>query len=107
MAIEMRLDEELNSLCPVVVCDVCKKEIERAGDGNVQWTSDEEILDGSKAYFTHKKVCSDQLPGKLHVSDASWDDLQALPIRLAINLGLSVQKIEGDIWSVKAHVVEL
>lgn len=45
--------------CPVVICDHCGNTINRAEDGDYQWSGDNDRLGNRHAiYFTHKICCS-------------------------------------------------
>ncbi len=62
MAIEMRLTREADKhgvdlYTPVVICDVCGRQVEDARDGNVHWFIEDGTFEviGSRFYTVHKK----------------------------------------------------
>jgi hypothetical protein len=74
---------------PTIVCDHCGKTIDKAQEGNYQWSHATGVDKGQTApmYFTHKACCHDfeQAHG---VRRWEWGaiGLEALPAFLATNL---------------------
>lgn len=78
--------------CPVIVCDHCGEVIEHASEGNYQWQHPSEESAIAPMVFTHKACCR---PFEhAHGGRPAWSaiPLEALPVYLVRNLGLTWKK---------------
>jgi len=75
---------------PIVVCDHCRGEIQRAAEGNYQWVATIGNRAPAPIYFTHKECCR-PFERSQPLDDESlwaWSPLEALPVYLCRNLGI-------------------
>ena len=76
-----------NTCRPVVRCDVCGEQIERAEEGGYAWDMRE---DEAQIRFAHKGDCFQELEQQLGPSVCDLD-LSWLPVMLADALGVDVE----------------
>jgi hypothetical protein len=87
MPLRIRVKEDALH-CPVVVCDLCGKEITDARDGNYQWKMvAAERPGGAVIVFTHKRCCH-AFEEKNRAAMWGAMEMECLPIYLGNNLRL-------------------
>jgi hypothetical protein len=86
--------DHVERLCPVVVCDHCRHEIEDARSGSYQWRGEDVERSYAQVYFTHKR-CFREFE-ETH-REAYWlaEELRLLPAYLGGNLSVNRKEARG------------
>jgi hypothetical protein len=82
MPLAIRYEQDL--CVPIVVCDLCGREICSATDGNYQWLPSDPV---ARMYFTHKACC--RAFEKRHGGLWGAMSLEVLPAYLVNNLKIN------------------
>ncbi len=88
------LENEPPCVGPVIVCDVCGKDIENAGLGAVVYRKPPyEFDEDLEPFFTHKRACHRQLETRFGSNLVPWAELTEFLRQLDHNTGLGYQKL--------------